>query len=229
MNQIKVELQETMGSDLSIANAAWTSTYSKDNREEKYLDQNKINKLVRQLILDGHGTPIESVVFRFWIKMPIFVDRQHMTHRIASHNGLSGRYRTMPDEYYDCPKDVIDILNRGNRTNLSLKYNDISKLAYEYYNSAIESLKEAEKNNDISNEEFKRAREIMRGQLPVNGMTERTSIMNLRSFANYQKQRNSSYAQPEIKKVAQLMLDEVKKANICSTAIQTLEEIGWKC
>lgn len=229
MSEIKVELQETMGSDLSIANAAWTSTYSKDKREEKYSDPDKINKLVRQLILDGHGTPIESVVFRFWIQMPIFVDRQHMTHRIASHNGLSGRYRTMPDEYYGCPKDVIDILNKCNRTNLSLKYDDISKLAYEYYNSAIESLKEAEKNNDISNEEFKRAREIMRGQLPVNGMTERTSIMNLRSFANYQKQRNSSYAQPEIKKVAQLMLEEVKKANICPIAIQTLEEIGWKC
>lgn len=229
MSQIKVELQETMGSDLSIANAAWTSTYSKDKREKKYLDPDKINKLVRQLILDGHGTPIESVVFRFWIQMPIFVDRQHMTHRIASHNGLSGRYRTMPDEYYHCPEDVIDILHKCNSTNLSIKYEHISQLAYEYYNSAIASLKEAEKNNKISNEEFKRAREIMRGQLPVNGITERTSIMNLRSFANYQKQRNSSYAQPEIKKVAQLMLEEVKKANVCPVAIQTLEEINWKC
>lgn len=229
MNQIKVELQETMGSDLSIANAAWTSTYDKNKRELKYSDQNKIDKLVRQLILDGHGTPIESVVFRFWIQMPIFVDRQHMTHRIASHNGLSGRYRTMPNEYYQCPEDVINILEKCNRTNLALKYDHISKMAYEYYNTSIDSLKEAEKNNEITNQEFKRAREIMRGQLPTNGMTERTSIMNLRSFANYQKQRNSDYAQPEIKKVAELMLQEVKRTNICPVAIQTLEEIGWKC
>ena len=43
MTQIKVELQETMGSDLSIANAAWTSTYDKDKREIKYSDKDKIS------------------------------------------------------------------------------------------------------------------------------------------------------------------------------------------
>jgi len=229
MNEIKVELQETMGSDLSIANAAWTSTYDKDKRESKYNDSEKINKLVRRLILDGHGTPIESVIFRFWIKLPIFVDRQHMTHRIASHNGLSGRYRTMPDNYYSIPEDVKKILDKSQLYNLEFKYNSVCDMAYEYYKSAISSLKESEANGVISNDEYKRAREIMRCQLPLSGMTERTTIMNLRSFANYQKQRNSNYAQPEIKKVAELMLEEVKRVNVCPVAIETLQEIGWRC
>jgi len=229
MDQIKVELQETMGSDLSIANAAWTSTYDKNKREDKYSDAEKVNNLVRRLILDGHGTPIESVIFRFWIKMPIFVDRQHMTHRVASHNGLSGRYRTMPSEYYSVPKDVEDILLKSKLSNLQAKYDSICSMAYEYYNSAIDCLKSSENSGLISNKEYKRAREIMRCQLPVSGMTERTSIMNLRSFANYQRQRNSEYAQPEIKKVAQLMLEEVIKANVCPVSIATLQEIGWKC
>jgi thymidylate synthase (FAD) len=228
MTQIKVELQETMGSDLSIANAAWTSTYDKDKREIKYSDTDKINTLVRRLILDGHGTPIESVIFRFWIKMPIFVDRQHMTHRVASHNGLSGRYRTMPNEFYNLPEDINTILNKCGAQYVAKNYNDICVLAYEQYNSAITNLKLAEKNNLITNSDFKRAREVLRGQLPTSGLTERTTIMNLRSFANYQKQRNSDYAQPEIKKVAQLMLEEVKRANVCPIAISTLEEIGWK-
>ena len=192
MTQIKVELQETMGSDLSIANAAWTSTYDKDKREIKYSDKDKITDLVRKLILDGHGTPVESIIFRFWIKMPIFVDRQHMTHRIASHNGLSGRYRTMPDEFYNLPEDVNIILNKCGAQYIAKYYNDICTLAYQQYNSAIANLKLAEKNNIITNTDFKRAREILRGQLPVCGMTERTTIMNLRSFANYQKQRNSN-------------------------------------
>jgi thymidylate synthase (FAD) len=228
MSQIDVELQETMGSDLSIANAAWTSTYDKDKREVKYSDTDKINTLVRRLILDGHGTPVESVVFRFWIKMPIFVDRQHMTHRIASHNGLSGRYRTMPNEFYNLPEDINLILNKCGAQYIAKNYNDICVLAYEQYNSAITNLKLAEKNNLITNADFKRAREVLRGQLPTSGLTERTTIMNLRSFANYQKQRNSDYAQPEIKKVAELMLEEVKRANVCPVAISTLEEIGWK-
>lgn len=228
MNQIKVELQETMGSDLSIANAAWTSTYDKNKREDKYLDQDKINSLVRRLILDHHGTPIESVIFRFWIRMPIFVDRQHMTHRIASHNGLSGRYRTMPEDFYEIPEDVNLILNKCAMQFVAKDYYNICLEANSSYRQAINQLKTMENTKIITNNEFKRVREVLRGQLPTSGLTERTSIMNLRSFANYQKQRNSEYAQPEIKRVAELMLEEVKKANICPIAIKTLEEIEWK-
>jgi thymidylate synthase (FAD) len=225
--QILVELQETMGSDLSIANAAWTSTYDKSKREEKYLDTDKIESLVKRLILDKHGTPVESVVFRFWIRMPIFVDRQHMTHRVASHNGLSGRYRTMPEDFYEIPNDVNEILNKCGSQYIAKDYSDVCLNANSSYRNAINELKKCEKNGIITNEEFKRAREILRGQLPVAGMTERTTIINLRSFANYQKQRNSSYAQPEIKMVAQLMLEEVEKSNVCPVAIKTLKEINW--
>jgi len=216
-----------MGSDLSIANAAWTSTYDKDKRENKYSDQEKIEQLVRRLILDKHGTPIESVIFRFWIRMPIFTDRQHMTHRIASHNGLSGRYRTMPDDYFKIPKDVENILIKAQCYNAAHKYNQICKEAHSSYKDSIEELKHSEKDGLISNEEFKRVREILRGQLPTSGMTERTTIMNLRSFANYQKQRNSAHAQPEIRLIAQLMLEEVEKSNVCPVAISTLKEINW--
>jgi thymidylate synthase (FAD) len=216
-----------MGSDLSIANAAWTSTYDKSKREEKYLDTDKIESLVKRLILDKHGTPVESVVFRFWIRMPIFVDRQHMTHRVASHNGLSGRYRTMPEDFYEIPNDVNEILNKCGSQYIAKDYSDVCLNANSSYRNAINELKKCEKNGIITNEEFKRAREILRGQLPVAGMTERTTIINLRSFANYQKQRNSSYAQPEIKMVAQLMLEEVEKSNVCPVAIKTLKEINW--
>jgi thymidylate synthase ThyX len=52
--------------------------------------------------------------------------------------------------------------------------------------------------------------------------------MNLRSFANYQKLRNSEHAQPEIKTVAQLMLAEVEDKNMCPVAIHTLKEKHWE-
>lgn len=232
MSQILVELQEYMGSDASIANAAWTSTYDKDRREDKYDDAQKVAEIVPRLIRDGHGTPIESVVLRFWIRMPIFTDRQHMTHRIASHNGLSGRYRTMPLDYFELPFDVNLILVRASAPMqsvlLSELYSESCSKATINYSISIELLKQAEKAGRITNQEFKRAREVLRGQLPTAGMVERTTIMNLRSFANYQFQRNSSHAQPEIKRVAELMLEEVKKANVAPIAIKTLEEMGWK-
>lgn len=228
MSKILVELQEVMGSDLSIANAAWTSTYDKNKREDKYDDPEKISKIVRQLIMDGHGTPIESVILRFWIRMPIFTDRQHMTHRVASHNGLSGRYRTMPEDFFALPADVNDIINKATvGGGLQVRYEESCKLATENYKLTIEALKRSEKDGWITNKEFKRVREVIRGQLPTAGMVERTTIMNLRSFANYQYQRNSDHAQPEIKHVAQLMLAAVKDQGVAPAAIATLEELGW--
>lgn len=233
MSQILVELQEFMGSDASIANAAWTSTYDKDRREGKYDDPEKVAEIVPRLIRDGHGTPIESVVLRFWIRMPIFTDRQHMTHRIASHNGLSGRYRTMPTDYFELPKDVTDICWKADQhirsvVTMESMYETACKTAVNSYSHAVAALKKAESIGAITNAELKRAREVLRGQLPTAGMVERTTIMNLRSFANYQFQRNSSHAQPEIRKVAILKLEAVKAANVAPIAIKTLEEMGWK-
>jgi thymidylate synthase (FAD) len=231
MSKILVELQETMGNDASIANAAWTSTYDKDRREDRYDDQAKIAEIIPRLIKDGHGTPIESVIFRFWIRMPIYTDRQHMTHRIASHNGLSGRYRTMPEDWYSIPEDVKKILDKTdiNTTygNMSDHFDNLCKSANNLYTNCITILKEKQQIGYITNAEFKRVREVFRGVLPTAGMVERTTIMNLRSFANYQYQRNSDHAQPEIRQVATLMLEEVKKANVAPIAIATLEEMKW--
>lgn len=232
--KILVELQEHMGSDASIANAAWTSTYDKDRREDKYDDAEKVASIVPRLIKDGHGTPVESVIFRFWIRMPIFTDRQHMTHRIASHNGLSGRYRTLPNDWFTVPQDVLDILNRinpqphGGKPSMQMYYDSICQQAFAFYNQELLELKRQEKWGKITNAEFKRMREVIRGVLPTAGMVERTTIMNLRSFVNYQRQRNSDHAQPEIRQVAQLMLKEVKEAGVAPIAIKTLEEIGWR-
>ena len=231
MSEIKVELQEHMGSDSSIANAAWTSTYDKSNRDIKYDDPDKVAKLVPRLIKENHGTPIESVVFRFWIKMPIYIDRQHTTHRIASHNGLSQRYRTAPTDWYAIPTDCKDILDKietdGGIIHTDI-YNSICSKSYGQYSEWISKLKDKEIAGVITNAEFKRLREVLRGVLPLSGMTERTTIMNLRSFANYMRLRLDSHAQPEIQEVARQMLAEVKKANVCPIAIKTLEEINWR-
>lgn len=230
---ILVELQEHMGSDASVANAAWTSTYDKSRREDRYDDPQKVAELVPRLIRDGHSVPIESVVLRFWIRLPIFSDRQHMTHRIASHNGLSGRYRTMPDDWFSIPDDVVTIFNKFDPSEhygsqVKLEFDEQCDMVNQWYIGKVSQLKQAEKLGLIDNIEFKRAREIIRGVLPTAGMVERTTVLNLRSFANYQKLRNSTHAQKEIKIIAEKMLEEVKKEGVAPLTMTTLEEIGWK-
>lgn len=226
MSQIEVELQEWMGSDRAIAEVAWTSSYSRQKKEKKTDEQ--ANALVERLIRDGHSTPVECVVMRFWIRAPIFTDRQHMTHRMASHNGLSGRYRTMPDDFLLIPADVAGVLHGLELTNIIDEYVGLCTAANQHYGAWLDQLDEAQKLGTISNSQYKRAREILRGVLPVSGMTERVSTFNLRSFANYQKLRNSDHAQPEIREVAQKMLNCVEQAGIAPVALKTLKEIGWR-
>lgn len=230
MDQIIVELQESMGGDSSVANAAWTSTYDKDRREEKYDDSEKVAAIVRRMAREGHRVPFESVIFRFWIRMPIFIDRQHVSHRIASHNGLSGRYRTLPEDWYELPEDVMQILTKAGRDfalGVQESYDHLMANQLRLYKSVLEETKGAEKEGLITNTEYKRVREVIRGVIGTSIMTERTSIFNLHSLANYMKLRSSPHAQAEIQHVAHLMLQEVKKANICPVAIQALEEKGW--
>lgn len=229
--KILVELQEYAGSDAAIANGAWTSTYNKDTREDKYDDPQKVAELVPRLIKEGHSTPIEFVWLRFWIRMPIFTDRQFMTHRMASHSGLSGRYRTMPGDWYSVPEDCCKILDKINYEmgrEISTRFDEHCQQANDLYKLWLSELKSAERAQIITNAEYKRVREILRGNLPTAGMVERTSAFNLRSFANFQRLRNSDHAQLEIRTLAQLMLEEVEKANIAPIAIQALKENGWK-
>lgn len=239
VSQIQVELQEWMGSDEAIANAAWTSTYDKTKREGKYDDPDKVADIVRRCVKDGHSVPLESVVLRFWCRWPVFVDRQHLTHRMASHNGLSARYRTVPDDFYEMPEDVIRICAKakdpeslspahcGRTTSAAYAYASMCAKAYDTYKDWLDDLRDAEKAGRITNGEYKRARELLRAVIPTAFMVERTTILNLGSFANYQRLRNSAHAQPEIREAAEKMLSAVVRAKVAPVALGALMDVGW--
>ena len=57
--------------------------------------------LIRYLMRHWHTTPFEMVEFKFHIKMPIYIARQHLRHRTASVNEMSARYSIVPKEYYN--------------------------------------------------------------------------------------------------------------------------------
>lgn len=57
-------------------------------------------KLSRYLMKNWHTSPFEMVECWFEMKMPIFVARQFVRHRTVSINEVSGRYVTLPAEWY---------------------------------------------------------------------------------------------------------------------------------
>lgn len=225
MKQIKVELQETMGTDKTIADSAWTSSLTFQDKQNR--SKEDVERVVNMLADNKHSSPFESIIFRFWFKLPIAIDRQLMTHRIASHNGLSGRYRKMPTEFFELPQDVTSILKINSKLKYQKQYNKLCKQTNSFYSEIVDDIKNLKDNKIITNDEYKRVRESFRGVLPQHNMTERVTTMNLRSFANFIKLRLSSSAQPEIRYLAQLMLNEIKTANICPIAIEALERNNW--
>lgn len=226
--QIKVELQEVMGSDKAIANAAWTSSF--DYEKKKARTEEDIKRVVNLLADEKHSVPFESVIFRFWMRLPIAIDRQLMTHRIASHSGMSGRYRTMPDEYLSIPGDVTRIIHKLEVSSITWPdygYYDICDLANETYQSLMEIYKSKKDQGIITNDEYKRLREFYRGMLPQHNMTERVTVINLRSWANFYKLRSKPNAQKEIQTIADLMLKEIERVNPCPIALEALKRNNW--
>lgn len=92
-----VELQDIMGNDLAIVNAARVSYLG----ESKGKDKDK--KLLFYLMEHHHDSPFEQVEFKFLVKMPVFVMRQwsrHRTWHYLSLNEQSRRYTSDNIEFY---------------------------------------------------------------------------------------------------------------------------------
>lgn len=89
-----VVLEDIMGDDMTIVNAARVSFRRKSSGDE----QDK--KLLFYLMRNRHMTPFEMVEFRFHVKCPLFVARQWMRHRTWSYNETSRRYTDSEIEFY---------------------------------------------------------------------------------------------------------------------------------
>jgi len=78
---------------MSFDNLDADRTYEQDMKLSRYLLQNR------------HTSPFEMISVWLEVKVPIFVDRQLVRHRTWRRNESSGRYITLPPEWY-IPKVV---------------------------------------------------------------------------------------------------------------------------
>lgn len=90
-----VALIQHMGDDLTPVNSARASL-GKVSLEWTEKEARLANFLVRE----GHTSTSEHNLITFWIKVPMFVARQHMRHRTFSYNEISRRYTSENLEFY---------------------------------------------------------------------------------------------------------------------------------
>lgn len=206
----KVELLGYYGSDEVIACSAWTST-SRNLTEEK---RARIGKLINFLWKEGHETPFEKGMVHFLVDTDIASHIHLLKHRISSLNAESARYKELKEDKYYLPEDWGEITvgkstyNSETRFKTSEEHKWIDILS-EYtsignglYHQCIEDL--------TPTLGRKRAKESARFFKTYNSQIQADIMFNMRSFANFQKLRNSEHAQLEIREIAQEMLDLVK-------------------
>jgi len=93
---IHVSRMDSMGSDLTVANAARVS-FAKHKEE---LDEGD-EKLIKFLAVHGHWSPFSHVFMQFKIDAPIFVARQLQKHQVGlAWTEVSRRYVDSEPEFY---------------------------------------------------------------------------------------------------------------------------------
>ncbi len=154
--------------------------------------------LIRFLMRERHGSPFEHGYFRFLVKAPIFVVREHHRHRAGhSYNEWSGRYSKLEAEFY-VPDNV--------RT-------QVGKPGSYSFEPVDEATREAARHEIAENAErafeaYERlleqgvAKEVARTVLPLSTYTKYYWSCNPRSLMHFCSLRNSDQAQYEIQQYA---------------------------
>jgi thymidylate synthase (FAD) len=198
-----VGLRDVMGDDTSIVEAARTSYGS----GTKSVSEDRA--LIRYLMRKSHTSVFEMVEFKFHLKMPIFVMRQHIRHRMANVNEYSGRYSVMTDEFYIPDLDRLQAQSVTNKQGSGATLSDqerahimeimlrVSDTNYKDYLTLI--------NHEGEDGREGLSRELARIILPLNNYTELYWKTDLKNLLHFIKLRADPHAQKEIQDLARAM------------------------
>ena len=208
-----VRLVDYYGSDQRIVQSARVS-YGEGT---KSVSQDAA--LIDYLLRHQHTSPFEQVVFTFHVKMPIFVARQWVRHRMGRMNEVSGRYSIMKDEFYVPANDCIALQSRDNKQGRNPE--PLPEAEAEKYREAFANGQEDSYKTYSEMVDSGLAREIARINLPLSLYTEFYWQMDLHNLFHFLKLRLDSHAQYEIREYAKVMLEMVRK--VCPMATESFE------
>lgn len=168
---------------------------------------NEDRGLIRYLLRHQHTTPMEMVKFKFHCKMPIFIARQWIRHRMGSFNEISGRYSVIKDEFY-VPE--VDSIRKQSKTN---KQGGDEQIDAGFADNFISDVGR----HDIDSYDMYTqyldlgiSREQSRMVLPLNIYTEWYWSLDLHNLLHFLALRCDSHAQWEIQVYGNAILDLIR-------------------
>jgi thymidylate synthase (FAD) len=186
-----VEVKEIHGSDLTIVNAARVS-FGKEVTEFSDREVGLLNYLAK----NKHSSPFRQCGIIFHIKMPIFVMRQFIRHRVGVEvNEISGRYVEFDDADFYTPDNFrYQSTNnkQGSAEDIQPELN--ASLLTAYTNSCNQSF-------DVYKQLISQnvAKEMARMALPLSLYTEIRVFMSLEAISHFVHLREDNHAQYEIR------------------------------
>ncbi|MCQ8239686.1 FAD-dependent thymidylate synthase [Rhizosaccharibacter radicis] len=205
-----VRVVDYMGDDNAVVQAARVS-YGRGTR--------KVSEdagLIRYLMRHRHSTPFEMCEIKYHVKLPIFVARQWIRHRMASINEYSARYSILDREFYIPEPGQLAAQSTSNRQGrgavlqgddaeavLRLLREDAAR-CHDHY-----ALMLGEEGGGADGG-YGLARELARMNLTLNTYTQWYWKADLHNLLNFLALRLDSHAQYEIRVYAEAMLRTVR-------------------
>jgi thymidylate synthase (FAD) len=208
-----VRVIDYMGDDGAIVQAARVS-YGRGTRRVS-----EDAGLIRYLMRHRHSTPFEMCEIKFHVKLPIFVARQWIRHRMANVNEYSARYSVMDREFYIPAPEQLAAQSDANRQGrgavlqgeeaahvLSLLQDDAAR-CHDHY---VEMLNEPDESGLRHESRQGLARELARMNLTLNTYTQWYWKTDLHNLLNFCALRADPHAQYEIRVYADAILGVVR-------------------
>ncbi len=204
-----VRVVDYMGDDGAVVQAARVS-YGRGTRRVS-----EDAGLIRYLMRHRHSTPFEMCEIKYHVKLPIFVARQWIRHRMANVNEYSARYSILDREFYIPAPEHLAAQSDSNRQGrgavlqgaeaeavLRLLRDDAT-LTYDHYAEMLN-----EDGADPARQGL--ARELARMNLTLNTYTQWYWKSDLHNLLNFLSLRADGHAQYEIRVYAEAMLQTVQ-------------------
>ncbi len=208
-----VRVIDYMGDDGAVVQAARVS-YGRGTRRVS-----EDAGLIRYLMRHRHSTPFEMCEIKYHVKLPIFVARQWIRHRMANVNEYSARYSILDREFYIPEPEHLAAQSSSNRQGrgavlegeeaaavLDMLRHDAA-LTYDHY---AHMLNEGADGTAVDPARQGLARELARMNLTLNTYTQWYWKADLHNLLGFLSLRADSHAQFEIRAYADAMLGTVR-------------------
>ncbi len=200
--ECKVELLETFGSDLTVVNAARVSL---GKQVSEFTDKDA--RLIKYLADHDHVSPFFHPQARFRLKMPIWMAREWYRHTVGfARNEVSRRYVDDPPTFHipDAIRTRAPNKKQGSNDDVHPQNERMLFLIRSSCEEAVD-VYEMLLSENVPPEQ---ARMV----LPQNMMTEFIETGSLAAYARLCKLRMGPDAQKEIRDVAGMVSEELRKA-----------------